>query len=405
MAANLNPAVKPRLLVILNRLVIGGQTLDTIPLLYRLQDDFDILILYGCREEDEAEAAFLLETFKNIPSKPVTSFKRSFRPLRDLRAFFSILRSIRSFKPGIVHTHGMKSGLFGRTAAWLCSAPCIFHTFHGHHFHSYFNRFTSKGLVLTERLLARLSTKIIAISITQQQELAFTYKIAPAVKIEVIPLGIDESLFTGNEAEKRASFRSKYKLAAGTVAVGIIGRIVPIKNYDLFARVVNRMLAPGVNNIVFFVIGDGHEKAAVQQQLTAMAIPWQEEAVTNVPAPVIFTSWLPEVSKALYGLDIIILTSHNEGTPMSLIEAQFCGKPVVATNVGGVKDSFTDGETGFLIPPNNDAAFVEKLALLTSDGLLRDEMGKKAMAFARQRFSKSREANALKLLYTSCALV
>jgi len=394
--------LKPRLLVILNRLVIGGQALDTIPLLHHLQNDFDILVLYGCKEKDEVEASFLLQAFNNIPLKPITSFKRSFRPLGDIKAFFAILRSIRTFKPAIVHTHGMKSGLFGRVAARLSSVPCIFHTFHGHHFHSYFNSIISKGLVLTERLLAKLSTKIIAISSTQQQELAFTYKIAPVTKIEVIPLGIDEKLFAGDEHEKRASFREKYNLATSTVAVGIIGRIVSIKNYDLFVKVVNSTLAANIKNVVFFVIGDGNEKANVQQGLTSLAIPWQEDAGGNKAVQVIFTSWIPEVAKALYGLDVIILTSHNEGTPMSLIEAQFCGKPVVATNVGGVKDSFVNGETGFLVNPGDESAFVEKLTLLTQNQALREEMGKKAAIFSRKHFSKTTEVNSLLLLYNGC---
>jgi glycosyltransferase involved in cell wall biosynthesis len=393
---------KKKLLVILNRLVIGGQALDTIPLLYRLQHDFDILILYGCKEKDEAEAIYLLETYNNIPSKPIVQFRRRFNPFRDIPAFFAILRVMHTFRPHIVHTHGAKSGLLGRTASYFSKVPCVVHTFHGHHFHSYFNSFMSQSLIISERLLAKVTTKIIAISASQKQELAFDYRIALPGKIEVIPLGIDEKMFNDEFGNNRSSFREKYCVSQNTIAIGIIGRIVPIKNYDLFVKVAAGIIGKTKQEVKFFVIGDGTEKVYVQNELTRLGTPWCSNDNFVSDAPVIFTSWLPEIAKALYGLDIIILTSHNEGTPMSLIEAQFCGKPVVSTNVGGVRDTFVDNETGFLVAPGNELIFTDKLAQLINNESLRTEMGKKAVAFARENFSKITEANSLRLLYQTC---
>lgn len=393
--------MQPKVLVILNRLVIGGQAFDTIPLLYHLQTRFDILVLYGCKENDETEVTFVIEQFNTLHLKPLIHFKRSFNPVRDLRAFLSIYRTIRSFKPQVVHTHGLKSGALGRVAARVLKVPCIIHTYHGHHFHSYFNAFISWCLVLAERQLAKISTRVVAISNTQKTELAVTYKIAPQQKISVIPLGIDESLFS-NQLNNRATFRQAYGLLPKTIAIGIIGRIVPVKNYPLFVKVVAGFLAVTNRDVRFFVIGDGHEKANVQHLLTDNNIAWGEGFSVTNNARVIFTSWLPDVSKALYGLDAVILTSHNEGTPMSIIEAQFCGKPVVATNVGGVKDTFADGESGFLIEADNSGAFIEKLLLLVNDDELRQNMSIKAATFARENFSKAKEIDNFKALYNSC---
>lgn len=394
--------MKPKVLVILNRLVIGGQALDTIPLLHHLQKNFDVMVLYGCREKDETEATFVIEQYNTLTLKPLVYFKRSFNPVRDLRAFFSIYDIIRSYKPIVVHTHGLKSGLFGRIAAHLLKMPCVIHTYHGHHFHSYFNSFISKCIVVAERQLGKMSSALVAISTTQKNELVNIYKIAPQQKIKIIPLGIDEALFTNNPVNARIVFRQQYALQPQSIAIGIIGRIVPIKNYPLFVKVVAGLLAVTEKDVRFFIIGDGHEKAQVQQLLTDNNIVWKEGSSAVNNANVIFTSWLPDISKALYGLDAVVLTSHNEGTPMSIIEAQFCGKPVVATNVGGVKDTFIDGESGFLAEANNSHAFIQKLLLLINDDELRHNMSVKAATFARENFSKAKEIDNFKALYNSC---
>jgi len=394
--------LKPKVLVILNRLVIGGQTLDTIPLLYHLEDDFDILVLYGCKEKDEKEADFLFKKFGGLNLTPMLHFRRSLNIYRDVLAFFSILGTIRKFKPDVVHTHGLKSGLMGRIAARINAVPCIFHTFHGHHFHSYFNPFISKSLVLLERQLGKISTKIIAISSGQKKELAELYKIVPPGKIEVIPLGIDEKLFASIDPGARHYFRDKYFITSDTVSVGIVGRIVQVKNYPLFVKVAAKVISASKQAIKFFVIGDGSEKVYVQEELDKLKISWCDETDIKPQASVIFTSWIHEVSGMLHALDIIMLTSHNEGTPMSLIEAQFCGKPVVATNVGGVKDTFLPGETGFLVMPGDAGDFADKLLILADNKKLRTDMGGKGAIFANENFSKTKEVNSLKLLYQTC---
>ncbi len=396
--------MKPKLLIILNRLVIGGQALDTIPLLYNLKEEFDLLILHGRKEKDEMEATALLHQFSSLHLVLNPYFKRKLNVFNDIRAFFFILSTILKFKPNIVHTHGLKSGLMGRVAAYFAGTKCVFHTYHGHHFHSYFNPFISKFIIIAERLLAKITTSLVAISTTQKNELAAIYKIAPPEKIRVIPLGIDEKVFSNNNEAARQQFRHKYAISNSTIAIGIIGRIVPVKNLILFTQVVANTIGQTRNTgaVKFFVIGDGQDKQMAQANLDKSHIRWCGAHNLDTSAQVVFTSWVTDIASALHGLDVVVLTSHNEGTPLSLIEAQFCGKPVVATNVGGVKDTFVDGGSGFLVPPDNADIFTEKLLLLVTDGHLRALMGRHAAAFAANNFSKAKEIDSFKQLYHSC---
>jgi len=396
--------LKPKVLIILNRLVIGGQALDTIPLLYHIKEEFDLLILHGRKEKDEMEATALLQQFRGLPLVLNPYFKRKLNIFNDIRAFFFILTTILKFKPNIVHTHGLKSGLMGRVAASFAGTKRIYHTYHGHHFHSYFNPLISKSIIMAERLLAKITTSLVAISNTQKNELSASYKIAPPEKIRVIPLGIDEKVFLSNNEEARQQFRRQYAIADSTMAIGIIGRVVPVKNLLLFTQVVAKIIGQSDNNcaVKFFVVGDGQDKKMAQANLDKSNIRWCRADNMDASAQVVFTSWVTDVASALHGLDIVVLTSHNEGTPLSLIEAQFCGKPVVATNVGGVKDTFIDGESGFLVPAGNADIFAEKLNLLINDGYLRGRMGGCAAAFAANNFSKAKEIDSFKQLYHSC---
>lgn len=379
--------------------------MDTVPVLHSLKNEFDILVLYGSPEKDEAEPELLFSQFQQVNNRQIKWFKRSLNPFFDLVAFFHIFTAIRKFKPGIVHTHGLKSGILGRLAAYMAGTKCIFHSYHGHHFHSYFNTFLSKMVVSVERLMAKITTKIIAISPEQQNEFVHIYKIAPSEKITIIRLGIDDTVFGPTNYYKRQPFRQRYALQQNTIAVGIIGRLVPVKNHMLFAEVVANISADKNNsrNAIFFIIGDGAERPHIEAWLTNAGIQWCNNSNFNPAAKVIFTSWVQEVAEAVYGMDIVVLTSHNEGTPLSLIEAQYCGKPVVATNVGGVKDTFINEETGFLVPTHDAGTFTKKLMVLIDNDNLRINMGLKAAAFATKNFSKTEEIDSFRQLYLSCS--
>jgi len=390
---------KPRLLIVLNRFVIGGQAVDTLPLAYFLSLDFQILILYGEKEKDEVEPEFLLKKYPGLNLKKIDQLRRSVNPLNDIVAFARLVYTIVQFNPQIVHTHGAKSGFLGRVSAWVCNVPVIVHTFHGHSFHSYFSKKISRFIAFIERQTAKITTAAIALSVAQKKELVEEYKILPASKLAIIPLGFDYEINDKNF--HRNAFRHKYGLQNNDIAIGIIGRIVPIKNHLFFVRVIKNILSTSVSSrAAFFIIGDGYLRSQIEDELIKEAILFSNEKVT-AENRVIFTSWITDMYQVMNGLDIVTLTSLNEGTPLSIIEAQFFKKPVVSTNVGGVKDTMENAKTGFIIQKNDVEAFCEKITLLMTDEDLRLRMGEEGHELAVERFSKKKEVEKTKEFYFS----
>lgn len=249
-------------------------------------------------------------------------------------------------------------------------------------------------------MLASISSAIIATSESQMNDLVNRYKVASINKVATIQLGIDENFLVGYELNKNSTFAQKYKLESDTVCVGIIARIVKVKNFNLFVEVVESLLKKTKRNVVFFVIGDGYMKKEIQKLLTEKSINWSDDSQQTEKPSVIFTSWVSKIGEALSVLDIVVLTSNNEGTGLSLAESQYCGKPVVSTNVGGVADTMIDGVTGFLVPQSDPIKFTEKLLLLTDNDELRHKMGKAAKSFATEKFSKKTEVSNVKTLYS-----
>jgi glycosyltransferase involved in cell wall biosynthesis len=391
--------MKPNVIIILNRLVIGGQAIDTIPLAYYLQNDFNILILYGEKEADEIEASFLLKQYPNLTTQKITHLRRTINPIVDVMAFVALVQQIKKHKAVIVHTHGSKSGFLGRLAAWLLRVPVIVHTFHGHLFHSYFNTITTKLILFTERRLANITTAIIALSKHQAEELTTQYKIISSKKLHIIPLGVDEKNLQLDIEKNRKQFRTKFHLSDTDIAIGIIGRLVPIKNHLLFLQIAEKVLASGVQHIYFFIVGDGDSKKELTSYLNMCKIVFNNNSSEKTNAKIIFTSWIEDMTSVYHGLDMVVLTSLNEGTPLSIIEAQFCGKPIIASNVGGVKDTFAKDVSGFLIDGHNVESYVEKIQLLCNNIELRNKMSSEAIKFATTTFHKQQEVKAVKQLY------
>ncbi len=388
--------MKQKLLIIHNRLVIGGPALDTIPLAHHLEDEFDVHILYGCKEKDETEPSFLLNKYPELKLINIPHLKRKPDVVNDLKAYRFVVNYIKQFKPDIVHTHGAKVGLLGRLAAKRAGVKRVVHTFHGHLFHSYFNRFFSSLLILLERRLIRYTDIIIAISRSQAEELSKLLRISVSDKLRIVPLGVDY-IDPHLSDHYLQAFKRQYQLEANTVCIGLLGRMVAIKNPVFFLKVAQYVLQTyNSKPVKFFIVGDGDELPSMKQYLNSNNIAYSE---THADKPIVFTSWVHNIQNILEGLDIVALTSFNEGTPLSLIEAQICGKPVVAVNVGGVKDTMIPNETGILIEHHDIKEFGDALILLIKDEVVRKEMGDKAKKFATEHFSKQKEAVLLLSIY------
>lgn len=393
----------PRILRILNRLIIGGPSLNATYLTRYMAPEYETMLVIGGKDDHEQDATYLAERL-GIDPVVIPSMKRAINWQDDRKAYAAIKQLIKTFKPDIVHTHAAKSGAIGRLAASACGVPIIAHTFHGHVFHSYFGKAKTQAFIQIERYLAKKSTGIIAISDLQKEELAHTYRICPADKIKVIPLGLDLDKFQQNKDAKRAQFRSKYLIEEDEIAIGIIGRIVPVKNHSLFVSAIAQLKALSNQKLRFIIVGDGDMRQQTEQALAAAHIAYAYFPELPIKAEAICTSWQTDMDEVLAGLDIVALTSHNEGTPVSLIEAQAAGKPVVSTRVGGVADVVLQGQTGLIVAPNQANEFASALLQLTENEQKRKDFGIAGNQFVQARFSYQRLVKDMSLYYEALAI-
>ena len=227
----------PRVLRIMNRLNLGGPTFNAAYLTKYLAPEFETVLLAGQKDDSEASSEFIVNEL-GIQPRYIRSMYRSLNPFKDIAAYYEIKQIIKEFKPDIVHTHAAKSGALGRLAAINSGVPVIVHTFHGHVFHSYFGRLKSQIFLQIERFLAKKTTKIVAISEIQRHELVDIFKVGPLSKFAVVPLGFDLDRFQTNQEEKRKHFRAEFGIGDDTVCIGIVGRLVPVKNHALFLRAI-----------------------------------------------------------------------------------------------------------------------------------------------------------------------
>ncbi|MBL7718055.1 MAG: glycosyltransferase [Flavipsychrobacter sp.] len=370
-------------------MIIGGPALNATYLTKYMAPEFETTLVIGGKDDHEQDADHLTYNL-GIDPVVIPEMKRAIHPISDGQAYRRVKELIQKFKPDIVHTHAAKSGVIGRMAADACKVPVIVHTFHGHVFHSYFNKLTTNTFIHIERYLAKRSSGIIAISNSQKEELCHTYRICPEEKVNIIPLGLDLDKFSDNLADKRARFRSKYFIKDDELAVGIIGRIVPVKNHTLFVAAAARVLQRLDKKIKFIVIGDGESREQMEAEFREAGVDYAYFPREQREATAICTSWQTEMDMVLAGLDVVTLTSHNEGTPVSLIEAQAASRPVISTDVGGVADVVHHNVSGFITEPNNAAQFAEAILMLAESEDLRREFGAEGRKFVYQKFSYQR---------------
>ncbi len=363
---------KKRILRIINRFNLGGPTYNAAYLTKYLPDDYETLLVGGNHEESEGSSMHIIDELGLNPII-IPEMQRAINPKKDRIALKKIQQLIADFKPDIVHTHASKAGALGRKAAHKAGVAQIYHTFHGHVFHSYFGTLKTNLYKKIERNLAKKSTKIIAISEIQKKELNEVHQICPANKIVVIPLGFDLARFYTNKEEKRINFRKEWNIDDDEIAIGIIGRIVPIKDHAFFVNVIEKVLQKTSQKIRVFIVGDGEDKSKIQELIDSKKMTYSEN---KQRATFQFTSWLKEIDHLNAGMDIICLTSKNEGTPVSLIEAQASGKPIVSTNVGGIENVIIPNKTALLSQVGDLNQFSDNLTQLIEDKALRFSMEK-----------------------------
>lgn len=379
---------KAKVLRIIGRLNIGGPAIHVVNLTAGLDPTrYQSLLVAGSENEGEGsmlDFALAHGVRPTVIPQIVTAF--SLTP-RDAAALVKLYTLIHREKPEIVHTHTAKAGFLGRVAARLAGVPVIVHTFHGHVLHGYYGPLKNGLLRRLEQSLAWCTDRLVTVSEEVKRDL-IDYGIAPAEKITVIPLGFDLDPFL-NSHSLHSDFRREMGLGDDIKLVGIVGRIFPIKNHALFLESAARISAqePGAR---FVIVGDGVLRPALEQQARELGIADR----------VLFTGWRRDLPRIYADLDLLVVSSDNEGTPVSAIEAMASSCPVVATRVGGLPDLISDHRTGLLVPPRDaDALAGAVVDLLRSPEMVR-EFCQNAREAVRQRFTVRRLIGDMDRLYS-----
>jgi glycosyltransferase involved in cell wall biosynthesis len=372
-------------------------------------DGFDTELITGTVPEGEGDMGYF--ACRNGIEPVVISEMSRELSLRDALVIWKLLVKLWQLKPQIIHTHKAKAGAVGRVAAmlykWLTPSALlvrprecrIVHTFHGHIFHSYYGPVKTRLFIIIERLLARLCTdQIIVVSEQQRREICETYGIGSAGQFRVVPLGVDLEEF----GDRPGQFRKELGIRSDELAVGIVGRLCEVKNHAMLLNVAARIALESNNKTPstrFVIIGDGHLRGDLERQAHQLSIADR----------MVFAGFHEDATSLYADLDLIVLTSLNEGTPLTLIEAMCCGRAVVSTEVGGVidvmgqrreaRDGFTVWDHGVTAPSQDVEAFARALSFLMERPELRREMGERGRAFVRTRLSKERLVSDVEEVY------
>lgn len=303
-------------------------------------------------------------------------------------ALAKLIVTFRRWRPDVVHTHTAKAGTLGRLAARMAGVPVVVHTFHGHVLRGYFSRPLEELFRAVERGMAHLSDRIVTLSPSLRSDL-IGMRIAPPAKITVIPLGMDLSTFA-SQGRSDVPLRRALRIENADPIIGTVGRLVAIKNQAMFLRAAHSVVNSGVR-ANFVMVGDGELRETLEAQARSL----------DLGDRVFFLGWREELGPIYGGLDIFTLTSNNEGTPLSLIEAMAAGLPVVSTAVGGVPDVVTDQRNGYLIPSGDDSALATTWIRILKDPVRSQQMGEQARRDAVSRFGLEQMLDSTAELYRS----
>jgi glycosyltransferase involved in cell wall biosynthesis len=376
-----------RVLRIIARMNVGGPAIHAALLTNRLDPArYDSLLATGALAAGEASYLDLfgqrVDALVEIPD-----LGREIHPWRDLNAYRALAEQIRRFKPDIVHTHTAKAGLLGRLAARRAGVPVVIHTFHGHVLQGYFSKPKEELFVRAERHLARSSSALIAVSTTVRDEL-LARGIGRPEQFHVIPLGFDLSSFLSVGAET-GSLQAELGIPPGAPIVAIVARLVPIKAHDVFLEVFQKVLSK-FPDAVAVIAGDGERR----RELEALA------RAKNIFSSTRFLGWRRDLTRVYSDSRVVVLTSRNEGSPVTLIEAMACARPVVATRAGGVAELV--GDAGILCNIDDADALSRGVIQVLSDPRLAADLGARGRARVARTFDQNRLVEDIDALYQRC---
>ena len=382
------------MLRIITRLNIGGPSIQAIALSHRLEAfGYRTHLVHGTLGADEGDMRYLLNG-STLPVTYIPSLQRRVAPMRDLRAMTSLYRLMCATAPAIVHTHMAKAGALGRAAAALYNRTTgrrrparVVHTYHGHVLEGYFNPAQNSTFLRAERVLARLTDRLVAISPEIRDDLLHAYHIGREDQYVVIPLGFDLSPFANVNDDDRRAARIALGIPSGVPVIATAGRLTAIKQPELLLGAA-RLVIDRVGTAVVLIAGDGELRPAVEAQIGRLGLR----------PHVRLLGWRRDLEVVYAASDVFALTSKNEGTPVALIEAMATAVPGVSTDVGGVAHVIPDNRMGRRVAPDNHQAFAEALleVLQHPD---RSAMGRHARSHVLGRFTRERLERDIAALY------
>jgi glycosyltransferase involved in cell wall biosynthesis len=368
-----------RVLRVIARLNLGGPAQQASLLSGRRMspERFETLLVHGQLAEGE-ESMMDLSVREGATERFLSKLVQPISPVRDSLALSQLVRIARRFSPGVVHTHTAKAGFLGRAAALsVRPRPVIVHTYHGHVLEGYFSRRKTALYRDLERRMARVSDCLIGVSERTVDDLV-RLGVAPRERFRVIPLGLDLEPFAAVDAASGRDVRREMNVGDDEVLLTFVGRIVPIKRVDVLLRAAARVRREGAP-VRLAIVGDGEIRPGLQSLARELEI-W--EAVH-------FLGYRRDLPRIAAATDVAVLSSDNEGTPVSLIEAAAAGTPSIATDAGGVAEVVTT-ETGILVPPGDEQAFAQALTRIAGQPKLRKAMGERARERSLGQYSIER---------------
>ena len=377
----MKPNVKSpiRVMRIIARMNVGGPAVQVSGLMRGFNsNEFEHRLYTGFCATDEAD--YLDSVANDIKAIRIDGLGRRVSLRGDIRAFLSLVKAIREFKPNIIHTHTAKAGFLGRLASLVSLQKSVrVHTFHGHLLNGYFGTFKRTLVVVAEKALAFATQQLLAVGNKVRQDL-LEAGIGSKEKFGLMPPG----LAIGNLPSKNDAL-TFFGLNNERLQCAFIGRVTQIKRPDRFLDVVSEIKKRNIS-LDFFIAGDGELLEACRERIIAEDLP------------VKVLGWQSNIEKVLSAADIVVLTSDNEGTPLSLIQAGMAELPVVSTNVGSVPEVVLDKATG-LITSLDVQEIADALEKLVSDKALRAQLGIAAQGFTLANFGVQRLVRDHELLY------
>lgn len=358
---------------------VGGPAILISELLRGLNnEEYESRLITGYCEDNEVD--YLQANDLNFKEQRVKGFGRSVSIFADLKSLFLIMRELQNLHPDIVHTHTAKAGVIGRLTSLIAvpSAKRV-HTFHGHLLHGYFSPFKTNLVILTEKFLAGITDSILTVGNKVKQDLLSA------------GIGSDEKMkvtFPGLQVSSKISkveIRAKLGLSDDEIVLIFVGRLTQIKRPD---RLLNafRLASRDTSKIKLLVVGDGELRNESEILATGLSVD--------------FLGWRTDVYDLMKAADIAILTSDNEGMPITLIEAAHMGLPSITTEVGSVSDVVVNGQTGYLTRPD-EQEIAERITQLVQSASLREKFGNAAKTYAQENFSIESMINFHKNIYKS----